>query len=337
MRVATSLHADCKVPAHLRSCPLSACRCFGDIDVNKDGFVTRDEFKEWCVSLLRCSGLCSTCTCRWPTRAVRCRYSRDPSAVSQRDVSTTPPPLFPGARAASSRLLQSTPSTPSSSYDDAFTSRPSLSGQLFAIADADGDGVLSRAELYNLLQLQLRSVLSVCPSLRPRDGAPMPVEHLAMDGVNEALRLFDVDRDGCLSQNEFRAWMSAAVLSSDSPRWPAVAAAAATSPDRPGVLSGSRSVEEFRRLSCLDRSDVNSLLSQLLGRCDSAGRLSGRAFKTAMLTLVDVKALRYVPARCAVCCVRHSASHTRRSAFSLPVHCRQSARARVIASRASLI
>ena len=75
----------------------------------------------------------------------------------------------------------------------------------FALFDVDGDGVISRDEL----EVYFTSVFSIVSSLEPsayrNHGATEPAQ-LAKETAAEVFEAFDVDQNGELSFDEFKAW-----------------------------------------------------------------------------------------------------------------------------------
>ena len=90
-------------------------------------------------------------------------------------------------------------------------SRDDKIGAIFEIADIDKDGSLSFEELYEFFRLifenvMTRSVLGVLNA----NGVPMDSsDQLAAATAKECIDMCDLDRNGCLSLDEFRKWFEA--------------------------------------------------------------------------------------------------------------------------------
>jgi Ca2+-binding EF-hand superfamily protein len=145
----------------------------------------------------------------------------------------------------------------------------------FDLYDLNGDGYISRDEMTTYLTNVFRVMFQVDANTREQFKTTTPAK-LAHDTTIDAFNTNDVNHDDLLSFEEFQAWYSA------SP---------AFDEDRDGIVSNddddsSLTIEEVRRLTCLDQCPIAEVFEVFAIPTDDDGLLSKSAFDNCFMQII---------------------------------------------------
>ena len=149
----------------------------------------------------------------------------------------------------------------------------------FALYDYNGDGVISLEEMTRYLTCVFKVVYETQPGTAERVG--VPAAQLARVTAEQAFQDADVDYDGSLTFEEFKAWYSqGANRDFDESAAHAAQAAAEAAPSWV-------SLDEVRRLTGLGSFTVDEVFELFAEATDDDGMISVEAFEACFEELVD--------------------------------------------------
>ncbi|CAK9094657.1 Recoverin family protein DDB_G0274781 [Durusdinium trenchii] len=149
----------------------------------------------------------------------------------------------------------------------------------YNLFDTNGDGVIQYEECAAYLASVYKLMFEVEPDTVAMANNVTP-EVLAQHTTEEVFRMADTDQNGVLSWDEFRAWFTG------KPQAASVAAEGGAAQDD---VSSWITLEEVRRLTCLDQYTAEEAFERLADVSDEDGLLDKQAFFTAFHRIIVEK------------------------------------------------